>query len=189
MHPPREVPQYTPPSYTYDPPPAPAPKYEPPTYAPPAYDERAELLPEPPVRKHVKPKPRCHPLPEPDTWTFNEQERGLYRIPESPTRRGRSSSPSRGALCSYRVNRGDTLTAIAEERFGCSSPRTIAKILAVNPGVHPDRIYAGQTLLMPKSLANAVEPPPCPVCPRAREQRYSGGGRGYNVVQTIPITL
>ena len=121
--------------------------------------------------------------PEGDPWSDNQRD----------SRRRESAAPpaARRNVCAYRVQSGDTLTDIAEERYGVSGPRTIAKIVAVNPGLDPNRIYAGQTLLLPKSLAHAArneEPPPCP-CKPVKRDHVSEYDHGYNnAMQMIPIS-
>lgn len=47
----------------------------------------------------------------------------------------------------YKVKQGDTLTAISK-RYGIS----IAMITRVNPGLNPDKIRIGQTLMIPLSI-------------------------------------
>jgi len=47
----------------------------------------------------------------------------------------------------YTVQRGDTLTGIALKELG--SARRWREIAALNPGIDPDRIQAGQELLIP----------------------------------------
>jgi membrane-bound lytic murein transglycosylase D len=47
----------------------------------------------------------------------------------------------------YKVKQGDTLTAISK-RYGIS----ISMITKVNPGINPDKIRIGQTLMIPLSI-------------------------------------
>ena len=182
---PREEPRYTPPSRNYEPPsyseplPRETPRYDPPGLTPPLYDDGNEQPREQRKKAPCKPKLKA----EGDAWSENQRERENYRVP-NPTP---PCSPRRN-VCTYRVQPGDTLTDIAEERYGVSGPKTIANILAVNPGLDPDRIYAGQKLLLPKSLACASEPPPCPCAPTRREHVREFDHGYNNALQLIPIS-
>lgn len=161
----RETPKYVPP-----------PKYDIPENTPPLYDDRAELPPEPRRSKPSRPRD--------DQWSYNEQERDRRRLPDAEPRSMRRS------VCSYKVQRGDTLSAIAEERYGNASHRTIDRIVAANPGMNPDRIYAGETILLPKSLT--CSPPPVEPCPCKRPDREgyhsSDRSRPSYALQLIPIS-
>lgn len=64
-----------------------------------------------------------------------------------------------GAI-TYVVRRGDTLSAIGR-RFGVS----VAALMRANHIVNPDRIYAGQRLLIPVGPAPTSTPRPVPVTP------------------------
>lgn len=158
----RETPKYVPPPVYNDPP---APKYDPnymiPEYTPPLYEEPRE-----PKKRKLKRDP----------FASNERIPDLHLGPQQPS-----------GLCSYRVRSGDTLTSIAEERYGVSGPRTIAKIAAVNPGMDPDRIRAGETIMLPKSLAS-VPVEPCP-CKRASRDHEFEPEDDRNSLQLIPISM
>lgn len=182
----REAPRYVPPSRSYDAPhnyDAPRNDYAP-EVTPPMYDERRE---QPRFERERPPSRKLQP--EGDPWSENQrdlQKRERGRIPEPDAPRG-----PRGNVCAYRVRPGDTLTDIAEERYGVSGPRTIAKIVSVNPGLDPDRIYAGQTLLLPKSLACGArpeEPPPCHCAPVRREHARECDHGYNNALQLMPIS-
>ncbi len=68
------------------------------------------------------------------------------------------AAPKRGSVCAHTVQAGETLSSIAQERYGFGGPKTVARIVAVNPGLHPDRIYIGQVLYMPCSCGMAAVP-------------------------------
>lgn len=94
------------------------------------------------------------------------------------------SQPDR-AFCAHSVEAGETLSSIARERYGYAGPRTMEMILAANPGLHPDRIYIGQTLYLPAISGKCAppEPPPEP----AQPVRYKGRTTGANL-HLIPIS-
>jgi nucleoid-associated protein YgaU len=55
-----------------------------------------------------------------------------------------------GTTCSgfaYRVQRGDTLYSIAKSRYG--DGKQFTRIVAANPGVTPQNLKVGQTLVLP----------------------------------------
>ena len=54
-----------------------------------------------------------------------------------------------GAWSTYKVAKGDTLTSIARKKYGNSSQKTIAMIVAVNRGLDANSVKAGQELVMP----------------------------------------
>ncbi len=95
--------------------------------------------------------------------------------------------PGRGSVCAHKVEAGETMSAIALHHFGTSSPKTVARIAAVNPGVHPDRIYIGQTIYLPCLACNpntASEPErETPHYRRTQENRIP-----RNEAQYIPIS-
>jgi len=49
------------------------------------------------------------------------------------------------------------MSSIAKQQFGFGGPKTVARILAVNPGVQPDRIYIGQVIYLPCGNGPAPE--------------------------------
>ncbi|MGH2522886.1 MAG: LysM peptidoglycan-binding domain-containing protein [Anaerolineales bacterium] len=75
-------------------------------------------------------------------------------VPAEPT-----SEPAPASLCPnpYIVQRGDWLLRIADH---CSA--TLSALLAANPGINPNLIYAGQLLNIPGSPSGAGTPPPEP---------------------------
>ncbi|MEI6233220.1 MAG: LysM domain-containing protein [Planctomycetota bacterium] len=80
-----------------------------------------------------------------------------------PVAKGVQPCPTnRASICSHKVEAGETMSAIALQHLGSSSPRAIARMAAANPGVNPDRIYIGQTLYIPcgNSTALPVETEP-----------------------------
>ena len=47
----------------------------------------------------------------------------------------------------YVVKKGDTLSKIAQKKYG--TVKAVKKILAANPGLNPDLIKIGQTIILP----------------------------------------
>lgn len=54
------------------------------------------------------------------------------------------AKPKPTSTKTYLVKKGDTLSEIAKR-----NGTTVKKIVAVNPGMNPDRIYAGQRIKLP----------------------------------------
>ena len=49
----------------------------------------------------------------------------------------------------YTVKKGETLSAIAKKHYGKAGSATIKKIVAANPGMNPDKIRVGQSIVLP----------------------------------------
>lgn len=94
------------------------------------------------------------------------------------------AAPKRGSVCAHTVRAGETLSSIAQERFGFGGPKTVARIVALNPGLNPDRIYIGQILYMPCSCATSAVPD---VEPETSYRATPSNRISASSVQYIPI--
>lgn len=74
-------------------------------------------------------------------------------VAPTPTRRPPTATPTArpGTQRTYRVRAGDTLSAIA-----AANNTTVAALLALNPGLNPNRLQVGQTIV----LARVAQPTP-----------------------------
>jgi nucleoid-associated protein YgaU len=50
----------------------------------------------------------------------------------------------------HKVEPGETLAAIAKKHYGSAGQKTIAKIVAANKGLDPNKLKAGQEIVLPK---------------------------------------
>ncbi|MEZ6019308.1 MAG: LysM peptidoglycan-binding domain-containing protein [Planctomycetota bacterium] len=65
-----------------------------------------------------------------------------------------STRPTSGAAGTYTVQSGDVLSRIAQKQLG--SAKRYTEILALNPGLKPEKLYVGQVLQMPGGSAPAT---------------------------------
>lgn len=74
-------------------------------------------------------------------------------VAPTPTRRPPTATPTArpGTQRTYRIRAGDTLSAIAT-----ANNTTVAALLALNPGLNPNRLQVGQTIV----LARVAQPTP-----------------------------
>ena len=96
------------------------------------------------------------------------------------------ATPIRPSVCSHKVEPGETLTSIALQHYGCGGPRTVARIAAVNPGVHPDRIYVGQIVYLP--CACGINAAPEPERETVRRRSSPSNRPACEAAQYIPIS-
>ena len=105
----------------------------------------------------------------------------IPRIPLAPVNRATVTTVSRTAETptrhSHTVQPGDTLSELAEQYYG--SHQRWSVIVNANPGLDPDRLRVGQTLVIPPQ-ARQVKPktparPTTPVPPGARSHTVADG--------------
>lgn len=80
------------------------------------------------------------------------------------------------------VAKGETLSKIAQEQLGSS--RRVNEIVAMNPGLDPDRVYVGQKIKLPAAGASVsvdTSSRPATVAPPSNVASVKGPGGSYTI--------
>ncbi|TAJ19426.1 MAG: LysM peptidoglycan-binding domain-containing protein [Planctomycetota bacterium] len=79
----------------------------------------------------------------------------------------------------YKVKRGDTLSSIAKSALGAGS--RYPEILALNPGLDPNRMRVGAELVLPGGSSVKATPASAPKTPSAAKSAAPAAGTTYTV--------
>jgi nucleoid-associated protein YgaU len=95
----------------------------------------------------VSPPPAAAPAPQPYVGpTAQATAPQPVTYDAAPTQTA-SATPGPVAGGNYTVKKGDTLYSIAKSRYGNGNQYT--KIVSANPGLAPDRLKVGQSIVVP----------------------------------------
>lgn len=106
-------------------------------------------------------------LPEGSTAAEIPRLGGLQATPPGSAPGAQASNAGPAPLATYTVQKGDTLSEISQKLL--SSAKRSKLILAVNPGLDPDRLQAGQVIKLPSNEMLLAE---------AAAQKQAGGASG-----------